>query len=416
VFRLSRKVRRKLNRASSRFFLLFGGTAVALLVALRVGRFPQQVPWNHADHVANLHGSDRQGGDAKRTRPGVEAFSAFNRDAESFTHEVKIVGPVQADLAAQGLSRLVVTVRSRDDDSPVAGVRIAAYSLGERLIRNIKGPKGLPGESPATDEQGHAELLVDAGIALTVSLDYEQMSTDALELGPMDAGSVAECKFRVPTRADVLVHGRLVDADSGAPLSGTVTIGEGRDRNRIVETGLDGNFVVSAGSWGQLLASAEAPAYSTSVFELTQGFSNPEEPLMVQLSRYAIVDVYVKDEVGLPVENAWIQLSTYSTYLLQDGTMPISDTRDHPPDSLLRVGQSRQRRDDRLDAARPMSEANGSSNDATNFGPPLHLSNHENTPARLRPCHHWDWLRCGRIGSRYQTPRLCPNRHRERAR
>ncbi|HVS10499.1 MAG TPA: carboxypeptidase-like regulatory domain-containing protein [Planctomycetota bacterium] len=132
----------------------------------------------------------------------------------------------------------------------------------------------------------------------------------------MAEGEQREVTIELPTRADVTLHGRLVDSESGRPVAGGVVrveasnwFGPSRAAQEIA-VGADGTFVIEARSWEVQFVAASGQEHARVVFGLEAGHESPERALKVRLPRAATLEVLVL-EGSSPVAGAKVELTTH---------------------------------------------------------------------------------------------------------
>jgi protocatechuate 3,4-dioxygenase beta subunit len=229
----------------------------------------------------------------------------------------QVVSP--PEVAAETAS-LPTTVRlrlvSKDDGTPIAGERITLHDPRAKVwgAVQVDGSRATPGQSPVTDSEGRAEFEVEAGVPLEVFIHSRFGSPGGPEIPALAEGEQREVTVEIPTRVDVTLHGRLVDAESGQPLAGGVVRVEpsrGLDPApaQDILARADGTFEIEVRSWEVLFASASADEHAQVIFGLDPGHETPERALQVRLSRAATLEVLVLDGSS-PVADAKVELTT----------------------------------------------------------------------------------------------------------
>ncbi len=258
------------------------------------------------------------------SEPAIENLAANEEPTASLREAVPAApatttGTAQKQETASKVAHVKVFVRSQDDGSPLADMRVFASSRHSATAQNDGSSLGEFGVVPKTDAHGRVDLEVDAGRALTLFVSDSAWSRESRrELGPLAVGESVELVFEFATRKDIHLYGRLVDAESGSPLRGDVTL------EHVERTDSGGGFQLSAGSWKHAFASARATGYARAVFVVAKGHEDPTDPLIVRLSRAAALEAIVRDRAGAPIPGVQIVLSTDS-YRLQQASFSMLD-------------------------------------------------------------------------------------------
>jgi protocatechuate 3,4-dioxygenase beta subunit len=256
--------------------------------------------------------------------PRVEASQAPAVSPLAEEPQRSVVAPPEVAVeAAPHPATVRVRLVSRDDGTPVAGERLALYDPRDQSwgVTHVESSRAAPGQSPVTDSEGRAEFDVPAGVPWglqVISRDWEEAS----DIPPLAEGEQREVTVELPTRVDVTLHGRLVDAESGQPLAGGVIRVEpsrGLENAPAQEilASADGTFVIEARSWEVQFASASGEEHARAIFDLEAGHESPERALEVRLSRAAALEVLVL-EGSSPVADAKVELGTHLYHLRLD--------------------------------------------------------------------------------------------------
>jgi uncharacterized GH25 family protein len=223
------------------------------------------------------------------------------------------------EVAAEAKS-LPATVRlrlvSQDDGTPIAGERVALHDQRTNLWSavHVEGSRAAPGQSPVTDSEGRAEFEVEAGVPLSVKI-VSRGYPEGSQIPALAEGELREVILEIPMLADLRLHGRLVDAESGLSLAGGVIRVEANNWSgpsraaEEIHARSDGTFEIVARSWEVRSASASADGHARAIFGLKPGHESPERALEVRLSRAATLEVLVLDGSSLASE-AKVELTT----------------------------------------------------------------------------------------------------------
>jgi hypothetical protein len=199
-------------------------------------------------------------------------------------------------------ARLDVRVVSRDTGAGVPNHRVTAFVASGGLAwkgRPGEGSVAMPGESAATDQAGRATLYVAPHTEHVVaSLDMFQ-ETYRAGIPRLAALQSAEAKIRVPTEADIVFCGRVVDAERLTPLAGARVRIVDRPSSAILTDAL-GAFELRGHSWADKRIRIEAEPYLPFATPLERGHETADGAYGVRLSRAAALDVLVLSHDGRP--------------------------------------------------------------------------------------------------------------------
>ncbi len=274
--------------------------------------------WPAEEHVAAALPSRSATADATMVEPSWQAEEA----TDSVREAVPIETISGVERSRQGMEMPVgylrVLVRAEEDGTPQAGTQIVV-SPKERRPRG-KGEPRTSGRSKLTDAEGRAELAVVPGEALLVQVSGRAQMV-LRELEALEAGESVDLVVELRTREDIHLFGRIQDDESGAPLVGRVRASGVGLANRFIETDSSGGFELTAGSWERASGTAEADGYAPTEFAISSGYEDPLRPLIVRLSRAAVLEAFVRDRTGALVPGAWVELSTITRPLPRSARM-----------------------------------------------------------------------------------------------
>lgn len=213
---------------------------------------------------------------------------------------------------------LRVRTVSRDTRAPIAKIPVSARTAGSRVsIHAVAGSRGTIAERPSTDADGYAELVIDAGFVGTVhayGLDgvagFESATIDT----PLASGEVRDVVIELPTALDVVLHGRVIDRETGAPIPGAQvgpSLGLGKIRDDLVQrTDADGRFRVEGATWRPHVVQVLAIGYEPAALRVGPGHADATTALEIALSRSASARITVSGADGAPIAGKRVALTT----------------------------------------------------------------------------------------------------------
>ena len=231
--------------------------------------------------------------------------------------------PEPAGSPSPGAALVRIRVVARETRQPLAACRLMAHR------RDAKSWVWMS-QSIATDADGRAEIEVESGCDLQLDLSDGMGIRAPVEIPSLAAGARRDILVDIPTEADLLLCGRLVEDETGQMIgNGVVRADEpepikhaaagvapvGDDSN--IHTRSDGSFELRARSWEESFAIVTAGGYARVVFALELGHDTPDRALVVRMRRAATLEVLVLER-GSAVPNATVELTTSSYQLQQD--------------------------------------------------------------------------------------------------
>lgn len=206
-------------------------------------------------------------------------------------------GDDEKEVPDLGSAQLVITVRSEEEDAPVAGVRVFAMGEGQpRSSTHVDRDQGRRGESPRTNEAGIAVLEVGAGYLLWVSVTGEGPYDNRahVRVPILAADETRELVVSVRTRFDRVFHLCVLAEEDDRPLAGAeLFLGEGGGsridsaRSAIASTDENGGLTLPLSSPTppsfDLVAEGREPARVSA----GEGFASPARRMVVRLARSA---------------------------------------------------------------------------------------------------------------------------------
>jgi protocatechuate 3,4-dioxygenase beta subunit len=241
--------------------------------------------------------------------------------------EVAKAPPADGALASEPATNVLqVLVRAVEDHRPVERARVIAGPVGAKSSwRNVDGRRGERGEAPLTGPDGVAELVAAPGERWQLRVQGPHGQHEQLEID-VPHEEEARIVVELPTAADLRIRGRLVDAETEAPLRGEV---KARPRGHssvgpAIPTDAGGYFEMTYGSWSDPYVGATAEGYAEAFFRASAAATRVDEAYVVRLERAATLEVAVTGSTGAALEGARVRLETKSYDLVQDSLHSMS--------------------------------------------------------------------------------------------
>ncbi|MBL8862573.1 MAG: carboxypeptidase regulatory-like domain-containing protein [Planctomycetes bacterium] len=207
---------------------------------------------------------------------------------------------------------------SKETGAPLAGIPVSARATGSRSgIRSVAGSRGTGAEMPSTDESGYAEFVLQAGFTGTLHANglAGVAGSGSREVDePLAPGEVRTVEIALPTALDLVLHGRVVDRETNAPIPGA-RVGTSQGLGKIRADGEqltagDGRFRVAGASWNRHVVQVIAAGYEPAALRMGPGHEDPAAPLEIALSRVASVRITASAVDGAPLVGQRVVLST----------------------------------------------------------------------------------------------------------
>jgi hypothetical protein len=174
-----------------------------------------------------------------------------------------------------------------------------------------------------TDAEGLVQLPAPVGLLVTCAVTdgASPPGVDAPVLvltGPIQAGQ----RFRQTVELTPWFHGRLLAAESGAPIAG-IPVGPQDPLGGGTVSGLDGSFRMRSGPiLGKHVARIEAPGRSPARLVPVAGFDGPERPYEIRLTLAAELEPTIVDAAGEPVPGAAVTVTVDALALMHPAGRP----------------------------------------------------------------------------------------------
>jgi hypothetical protein len=215
-----------------------------------------------------------------------------------------------------------VRVVAKDTGAPFVGESIAARPKDATTwsTTTTKLSRGSLAQAPITDTEGRAELTVLARREHTLFLVHADQPT-SLSTPALEPGEVHECVLEVPTQADLVFVGRVIDGATRAPIADAAVSSLSHVGQASVppvdglRSDRDGYFEVRVKSWETKLVRVEAQGYAWVAVGLVRGCESRASAFEISMSRAGVAEVVVFTH-GRPTLGAKVRLSADS-YNLQ---------------------------------------------------------------------------------------------------
>lgn len=247
---------------------------------------------------------------ATASAPLEEAPEETRRDA------VPTETPERAEPTPPGTLRVRVV---DEDGDGLSGAWVWLRATQEEVDAGRIDGFGASLVSEETDSEGRAELEIPAGTdrELRAGGQRSQSSLETVHVPALAPGEVRALTVTVLTRDDGVFRGRVVDAESGAPIPGIAVHVEHRSGRSFgggaaplptrgepaATTDLDGRFEVPHRSWARVVATFSGPGWSPQRAQLKLE-GGPREAFVMRLRRSGRIEglVIADDPAGLQVE------------------------------------------------------------------------------------------------------------------
>jgi hypothetical protein len=229
-----------------------------------------------------------------------------------------------------------VQVVAKETGAPLQGKMVVGRPHGASRwsVSATDLARGALGEGPMTDAEGRAELTVLARREHNVFL-YPAEQRASLRTPALDAGDVHECVLEVPTRADLVFVGRVMDAQRQTAIAGASvdSIADWKDADdaSLESTRSDeqGYFEVRVKSWQQRLIRVDAPGYAWTAVRAERGRTTRSGARDIALLRTGSAEVVVHGNGGA-VAGAHVTLATKSWYCVANSGVGPLYFGEHP--------------------------------------------------------------------------------------
>ena len=286
--------------------------ALALWLALRQGSGPAQA-------VARPSLAATDGPRAAEPAPQAAERAGATESRESVE--------VEPRPAAERIKTvLAVRVVAREDGEPLADVGVFVRRTFGRAL------------SARTGTEGRVELEVPEDFELIAGVwpDPGRHGDASKVLPALARGERVELELRVATRPDQVFYGRLVDDETGEPVSPavlhTASLGSesgsghaGHERGPgAAPVEADGRFRLEIGTWDLVLLCVHAPGWSLATVQLSGGHDAPARERIVRLTRAGELAVDVVDGEGRALEEIQVRVTANGFELQQrDSATPL---------------------------------------------------------------------------------------------
>ena len=262
--------------------------------------------------------------------PSRDALSPTNATAPSQDSRAAPQGRSEAaSLATEteavqetaGTALIRVRAFAKESGAALVGRTIVARPHGASTwsTSTTKLSRAAVGEAPTTDEHGRAELTVSARTAHTLSF-LERMSSAGVDVPALEPGETYEVDLGLAMETDLTFVGRVIDAETRAPIAGVSVRPEADGRSGSTPSGdtaqsdEQGYFEIRLKSWEVRFLGIETSDYPWVVVAAQAGHATRLEAFEIPLSRGATAEVRVRAS-GRPIAGASVRLSTKSYHL-----------------------------------------------------------------------------------------------------
>ncbi len=239
--------------------------------------------------------------------------------------------PVGLDQA--NVATLEVHVIASETGKSRGGVRLRLTPRGGGSSGlDIDGSHANHGESPLSGADGVATFTIPSSPPSTLWVNDANAPHGRvnIDIEPLDVGQRRVVQVSIPTRLDIHFFGRVVDADSEAPIAGARVRSESDEplwsspepsesSHRELSTSNDGVFDVWGASWWRVELAIDAPGLASAVAKTEPSHETPERAEVIQLRRGARLDVALHDTRMRAFDGLRIKASCKAYQLAQAG-------------------------------------------------------------------------------------------------
>lgn len=226
-----------------------------------------------------------------------------------------------------------VHVTAIEDGRPLAGVQARVRIPNARQSwKDLDGSHGSVEEEPRSDANGIVELEFDAGLICSIYVSTDDGSTSSESLAiepPLAPNEVRELAVVLRTRPDIVLHGRVIDRETNAPIPGA-RIGRSAGFGKIAadteqRTDADGRFQLEGSSWRRQVVGVIRTGYEFAAFAIAAGYESAESALEIAIAPVASVRVTVLDAAGAPMPGLRATFSTAQYHFGRPDGSPLLD-------------------------------------------------------------------------------------------
>jgi hypothetical protein len=309
-----------------RQFLVLVGAFLVILVAVWAWSWASRTPVRDVSPLAPST--------PRQSEAPTELEQAPSALAPEVTRDV-VIAATAAESAATAANKsgsaewavLALLVRSQEAGEPLQGVRMLLWPVPDEPGFSIRGGQTSSerfGASPLSDEHGRAFIEVPAGRTFRLTTASELAASATLEIGAFSVGERREVELRLATGLDLRFVARVVDDESGEPLTeaharlGTIgeigkssdaSDGDAKDGRKRLQADGEGYIEVVVGSWQGLIARVDAPGYAWVPVVPSEGHATRDLAHEVRLRRAGSVEAHVVALGALALEGIRVELS-----------------------------------------------------------------------------------------------------------
>lgn len=278
--------------------------------------------------------------DAPAPADAESQLAAVAEEGTASTAAVHAPGTARATAAEAKVAtaRVIVRVVSSDDGQPVPRATVSVWPKTPDVERN-RGRASAERTGSPTDANGMLVVDLVAGRAheIRAYAPGGGRRRDDAEIGPLAAGERAELVMRVPTKPDLVFHGRVVD-ERDLPIEGArVSMLTEHDPTQralalpvdgplAARSDADGAFVVERMSWSPATLLVDADGYSIVAVSPGAGHETRELAAEIPLMRAGTIAFQASGARGAALAGATVTLRCES----RDATLEAGDP---PPDA-----------------------------------------------------------------------------------
>lgn len=293
------------------FFVVLALLAAAWLAT--VGTRPGRSQGDGPVETSSGAGVMEVGEEALTALP-LESETRRANDAPLATLEEGLLVTPKGKEGRPSTATLALRLVARETKAPLRGVSVQLSSGLPGDVVYVSGSRGDERTCPRSDADGRVELEARpwGGYSLQIDpLGKSHVRPERFQVPELEPGQRHEVEIEVMTRDDRRWFGRVLDDETGAPLSGArVEWDESWPAGEPapIVSGADGLLALEFASWRKSSVRVVHEGYREAAVALAAGHETPELAEAVRLVRPARLSVRVRDGSGVPLREVAVEV------------------------------------------------------------------------------------------------------------